>query len=292
MSIIIAGKTPQWEYRWVLRRGQRAKVGRSPWADFCIEDDEQLRDFHCQVAVDQQLCPRVTAIDDAPISVAIKWVPTVDGREELQCIVGQTRLAFQREHHPNTDVPQSDMASDSAQQRSSLKLKQPSRELMQEIGLSEEACELVATQASLALGVEALVGKQWREEAVRYLAAGLQTHKRLHWCSQLLQQAGYPLNGQVAGLLQLWLTEPTESLRQAIAVHVDWNRKLDPNTWLMASISWTGGSLSPSSSIHVPPTEQMIITGVITALSLASAQRDADQFQQHAIEKGMEMLQT
>ncbi len=289
MSILVLGKTPTTDYRWVLRPGQHARVGRSPWAEFCLEGDDELQEYHCQLTIAHDERPLVAPIEAATLAIESDWTPIVGNREQLRITAGRSQLCLQRLRQPDRNDKSTPIVAERAPQHAQVVLR-PEASQLRELGLSEAAIQLIESSLSAENALSQLIEHAWLDDGLRYLAACLPAPARLNWCHEMLQQAGQVLPDDARGLVQLWLAEPQEAIRQAIAQRVDWNRKQDPTTWLLASFGWTGGSLSSHNSIPVAPTDQMISTGVITALNLTAARTDMASFQLAAIERGLQSL--
>lgn len=292
MAIIVSAKSPIAEHRWVLRNGQQARVGCSPWAEYSIEGDQQLREFHCQLSLDAQEQVHVQAIDDAALIVDQNWTVHNHHSEQMRILAGQTHLLLTRQRSKH-DASMTMTSGSSAGQE--MVAPRPGSHLeiglLRQLGMSEQALLVVNHEPTVASGLRALLGAHLLDDAIRFSAAALPVQSRLRWCHEVLARHGVKQAGAVAELLALWLVEPGEPLRQGIARQIDWNRKQDPSTWLLASIGWTGGNLAGESSIPVPPTDQMVITGVITALNLSGTQSGQNHWQYPAVELALARLQ-
>lgn len=295
MSTILVVHSPTNSHRWILRNGQHAQLGKSPWVDFSIQEDEQLRDFHLRLILDRDGVLTLSPMEDCEVRVIQDWSARSRGSEELHAQAAQTQLVFSRPRASQV-VPalyghSSDLSANESENDQIHSVPLP--QAMEAIGMTSPAIDLASQSSSAMKAIQSLVQRDLIDDALRCLTVLLDPLSRLNWCYQLLDQVvDLPSPHDGMTLVQFWLKQPCESQRQKIAARVNWNRKQDPVTWLMASIGWTGGSLSGPTSIHVAPTDQLVATGVITALNLAGAKNNASEFQRQAIELGMSFLET
>ncbi len=238
----------------------------------------------------QDTQPTVAALPGAEVTIQSHWQAVNHGFEQLQARIGNTQLVLKRprlDRGSGLELPNPDSDTREELDHAHHKL---SHELLIEVGLCEQACTVISQQPSLPKAVAMLVEMQLQADALRYLTAYMPALTRIRWCHGLLEQAHLTTSDPCVGDVRAWLAQPSEALRARLAQSVNWGRKNDPWTWLLASISWTGGSLSGNSSIPVPPTDVMVVTGVITAINLASA-TCGQPFQALAIETALRAKQ-
>ena len=158
-------------------------------------------------------------------------------------------------------------------------------------GLSDQAQAYVGQSKSLRNAIDCLQTHNLMEDAVRLLAACLPAHRRIAWCIAALSAFGIPCEPLAHQRIQAWLASSQEPARQEAAAIVDWQRRSDPWTWVLAAISWTGGSLAPANAPPVPPSDDSVVAAIIGSLQLAACHTDPTALRRWLVDSGLEQLE-
>ncbi len=286
MTFVLNCSTPTKNIRWILRAGERARIGKSPWIEFCIADDEDLAEEHFAATYTDQLS--LVAIGEAQIRVAGQCVKNASIDSQTLVEVGQSTILFEPAFLYREETA-------SVSPTTELCLPAPSfwhnkREIAELVALSKEGSAVVDQATSPWEAIEVLASHLLWEDAVRVLAGCLPTVTLIRWGTNALIEHHLPLNDVPMQQVLAWLNEPSDARRIAISADINWSENASPWTWILASISWTGGSLGSSSDTTVTPPQRMIVSAIIAALQLASCQTNRVSFCRYCVSQGLAYL--
>lgn len=177
MTYLIDCITPNEKYRWVLRNGEAARVGRSPWVEFCMEDDVELSPEHFLASYTNRLV--LHAIDGATMDIdGVRVTTTTIGAcskvQVGQCVIHFERL-FSLEASSPTLAPNRIVALAPTDRWENKDL------VLEQVAISPQGIAAIANCNRPLAAVEALVSKLLLEDAIRLLAGSLPVYPLIQW---------------------------------------------------------------------------------------------------------------
>ncbi len=293
MTYLIDCLTPNEKYRWVLRNGEAARVGRSPWVEFCIDDDVELSPEHFLASYTNKLV--LHAIDGATMDIDGERITTTTIGACSKVKVGQCVLHFEQLfplEASSTTVATRRIAAPSQIDRWENKDL-----IIEQVAISPQGIAAISNCNRPLAAIEALVSKLLLEDAIRLLAGSLPVYPLIQWGVHALSHHKIGTDASVQLLAQSWLNEPSDQVRIEISNRIAWNDNASPWTWILASITWTGdiqnviGQTQAAATLKTAvATPKMIVSAMIAALQLASCQRDMRSFREHCLSDGIKRL--
>jgi hypothetical protein len=155
------------------------------------------------------------------------------------------------------------------------KLAAPLPPLLPRLALDEEPAAALAGAQTAAEGVERLLAKGFRNEAVRLAAHALPRREAVWWacmCAAAVPGAAPSAADAAARVAaENWVRKPSdEGLRRAA-----WDAALktefgSPEAWAAVGAFWSGGSMAPEGQPAVPPAEHLTGVAVGGAVVMAA----------------------
>ena len=285
MTYLLDCTTPSQKYRWVLRNGEEARVGCSPWVEFHIENELDILPVHLQISYTNRLV--LHALEGASMDVngARLAIATICSGTDVK--IGNCEIHFAQMF---ASVPLS--VSISPEPNSAIKRNdawENKREIIDNVSLSHEGIAAIESFHRPLAAVEHLSSISLLEDAIRLLAGTLPVYSLIQWVFQAFchHEVG---NEACRTETQRWLNEPTEERRLEIANHVPWNETSCPWTWVLAAISWTSTMHDPCDQAVTVATPKMIVSAMIAALQLASCQKGIRSFREYCVAEGIQFL--
>jgi hypothetical protein len=156
-----------------------------------------------------------------------------------------------------------------------------SRELAQNVTLSDPAKALLQEKQSPAQYLKELASKGHLPDAIQVLAFALPKREAVGWAFQCAREAYGPKpEPKLAAALEAarrWVTDPTEEKRRQAKPAADEAGYGAPAGLCAAAAFWSGGSLGPADQKPIPPDEKLTAKGVGGAVLLAGMMGDAAQ---------------
>lgn len=286
MTLIIECETLRQSYRWTLRPGECARIGRSPWVEFSISEDLAMANEHLQI--DYSHHPVWNWIAPPPENVTSSLDETLRASNHTTFVIGSTQCKITWVHHPLHESRSRERSDAESTATCEAQPWKADRVGLVELGIKASVIKQLDGYNSR---IEAVLG--WKElgqiqEALRLIAWELDHQTRTIWLIKSLPIDRIALD--VVGMMNAWNAEPSELHRKTTE---QWMEKLQtsaPEYWALGAIAWTGGSLGPATSPVVTPPRSLPVLAVITALQLTAAQLSEFDLIEKAIAVGLEML--
>ncbi len=288
MTFVLDCTTPLRKTRWLLRSGERARIGSSPWIEFCIEDDETIAAEHLSASYTDRMT--LQAIGDSQLKVDNKLVASACISDRTLVGIGQCEILFQPAFaRERTTIP----AEVAQEVLGPAKVRWPSKaEVLECVGMSIHGMDVIAQAVEPRAAINLLNDQNLAEDAIRLIAGCLPVNSVIYWCFTALVKHKIISGEKLLPQMREWIAEPNEKLRCEIASGIEWSNNASPWTWILAAVSWTGGSLGQASSPSVPPPQKMIVSAIIASLQLASCQTNRKSFCDYCIREGLKLLPT
>lgn len=289
MTLILECKSPTKKHRWVLRPGELARIGKSPWVEFSVSEDVSLSQEHFSISYLDQIV--VQSLIDATIDINGHDVSnsTIDSRTVIKA--GESSFLLTLASYAPPSLRNSIDTPGEARNTLPTVAWENKREIFERIGLSSRAIESVDSNNSSVDMVRKLYMQDDFEDAIRLLTVLMQTHESIRWCyEQLLDQSSFQ-DAAMQAAVEQWIDDPSEEHRVHVSSYLDSSKLHSSSThWLLASIVWTNGSLAPSDSSPVKPPIDLIWSAIVTALNLTAATTIPSEFRRAAVEVGIDRL--
>lgn len=256
--------------RFVLRRGQSARFGKTDWSDYAFADDAQMADVHFEVHCDSSSCSLRALTDSLPTLVNSKPVTTA------ALLHGDLIRAGQSEFEVILDS--ATIETTTAEARPTVVASQPKEDLpplAKKYGLSADGVA-VAEQCFIAVDMpKKLLALNLVLDAVRWQAHQLPKPQAVAWACQCVRRvsgfSALPSVQQRAVMAaEAWARDPSEENRKKAAAMIDETKVEDVGGALAVAAGWSGGSLAPEGQEIVPPDEMITGRAVFTALLITS----------------------
>lgn len=288
MTLIIECETAKQSYRWTLRPGECARIGRSPWVEFSISGDLAIAGEH--LYIDYSKTPEWNWLAPSPESVTLSLHEALGTSNQTTFFIGSTQFQItwtQRLLQGNRLVPSE---SAGAEQESTRVVKPWT---VDHVGLAElginvdvirqlEGCTDVLT--ALMLWNE----RKQAQETLRLISWELNNPSRVEWLVHAMPNDWGLTDG--TNLAGVWLQDPSETNRQLALQQMGKLQTSAPEYWVLGAIAWTGGSLSTESSVVIAPPRSLPVLAAVTALNLASSKIIEFDLIDQAIATGLEMM--
>ena len=286
MTFLLHYKTPASDRRLVIRTGETARIGHSSWMELCIDDDPSLAEEHFSISYQRQLFLRALAGSQVEVDGNVTSSTTIHSGSKV--IAGQCVFEFIQPHLIERRTLSD--ASTSVSESKPTCVWSDKLSLIDEVGLSVPAVELIRECDTPRVAIELLYAQNLLEDAVRLLAGTLSESQKILWCLSALKEFDVRSGTDFSPSLNAWLSDPCEASRIGIAQIVPWKETSSPWTWLLASITWTGGSLGTQGSTLIAPPRSMITSAIIASLQLSCCHTPADGLRNFCICDGLQRL--
>lgn len=155
---------------------------------------------------------------------------------------------------------------------------------VEQMELSPEAVAVLQPGMSSQAAVQALVGGEHLQDALKLLARLLPKRYAVAWLCQCARGESLgPEDRAGASLAEKWVRDPSETNRRAAFEFANAGGYKSCGTWLAAAAGWSGGSLAPASQqTPVPPAEFLTARAAVAAANLLAALVE-DQFDQRRL---------
>ncbi len=248
----------------IVRDGQTIQVGRSRWADLCLDDD-QLSEVHFELQCDWKGC-RIrdlqsatgTFVNDAKVDVA----PLQSGDS---VVAGSTTFAvsIEGERHAADEVA---AAAEAA--------AEPAAVYCRDLDWSQPAQQLLQEDLAPADYLDRLIAADLLVDAVRFLAAWLPKPAAVAWACGCVRNAlgdsMRPTDQAALEAADAWAAEPDESKRRAADAAAEACDYSGPAASVALAAFWSEGSLAPPDLAPAPPPETATVKAVTGALMAAA----------------------
>ena len=237
------------------------RIGHSPWIEFPVPGELGLMEEH--FAIDYRTEPFAQSINGSIIQVdgASKEYSAIENSSTVVaglCEFKLVRLA-------SNPVPASAQQS-SIPMPPAVSYWTDKESILDKAGISSEGIATILALETPHAAILGLKTKGMLEDGVRLLAIVLPNRYRICWTIQILLHHQIMADQQLLQAVMQWRDEPSEPNRSHVASLVPWQKNGCPWTWIMAAISWTGGTLAGSAETKVSPNDQMIVSAVIASL--------------------------
>lgn len=288
--------TPTETFRWTVRTGEKVRVGCSPWVEMQLPAEFGITPEHFSVCYHHQL--EIRSLGDSELFVDGIAITSTVMDVGMTVTAGDCRFTIENAVNKTTSsLDQNDKGKIIDAHRRCYVWEQK-EEIIQDVALSDEAKQVLQPVGSPWEAVDTLISKKLCEDSVRLLAGCLETEALISWAVFVVGRAELPPNTSVLELARQWCSAPSEAARQSVEDSIHWADTSSLWTWLLAAISWTGGSLTShvAKSQHgvaaIPPPKRMVVAAIIAVMQLACCQTDAAAFRTMAIESGLNALRS
>ncbi len=272
MSVIlnITGSSQTCE-QYVLRTGEVAIVGRSPWADISLAWIPDLEEEHFRVDCRHAVC-RVEALNGSLLRNKVKIDSALlDDGDTLSAgnvdisirFVGLTQDRGYVEPLKLIDKqgPSLDKFS----------------EVLFKAKLSSAGQERVVSGDQLAT-FDALLAAGLNKDACRFAVAILPPSVAVTWAVQQLSEISHLTSEDQDQLLDYIAGQRNTLSAEQIDLRIEALAPNEPDAWLWKAARWSGGSLSKAGQPPVPPAPYLFAVAMSVAVALAAVQRKTDVF--------------
>jgi hypothetical protein len=286
MTLIIECETLRQSYRWTLRPGECARIGRSPWIEFSITEDLAMANEHLQI--DYSHHPAWKWIAPPPENVTSTLDEALRVSNQTTFILGSSQFKItwvQRLLHESRSHELSDVESTTVCEAQPWKAD---RVGLVELGIKTDVIKQLDGYTSRIEAVLCWKEQGQMQEALRLIAWELDHENRITWLIKSLPKDR--IAPDVVGMMNAWIFEPSELHRQTAAQWMGNLQTSAPEYWSLGAIAWTGGSLGPATSPVVTPPRSLPVLAAITALQLTASQFSEFDVIEKAIAIGLEIL--
>jgi hypothetical protein len=288
MTLIIECETLRQSYRWTLRPGECARIGRSPWVEFSVSGDLAIANEHLRI--DYSHHPEWNWIAPTPQNLTSSLNEALGVSNHTAFFIGSTQFQItwvQRSLHECHSLRHEVFGAE-LESASELHPWNVDREGLEELGIKTDVVKQLDGCTS---PMEAAL--RWRkqgqiQEALRLIAWELGHQSRIAWLIESIPKER--VIADVVERMNTWLNEPSESKRQSTALRMECLQTSAPEYWFLGAIAWTGGSLSANPSPVITPPRSLPVLAAVTALQLASSQVTEFDLIDRAISIGLESL--
>ena len=291
-AILRVESNPYLGRKLALRSGQSATVGRTDWADFCVETDEQLADFEFQLNCENANCTLTSCNLLSPILVNGRAVISVSLNDGDTIQAGTT--TFRVEIPNQTKDPLSSVASDSNRPAQT-------ESWLANIDLSDKAWELASDATEPLEFVQKLRENEQFTDAINILAHMLSKPDSVIWAANCVRDVNTELvdvDQDALAAAEKWAIEPNESNRRAAenaARNVATECPQSASRWLAMSAFWSDGNIATTDGSVILPdehlTHQAIKFGLISAATHPQS-KFADERLNDFISSALEQIAT
>ncbi|GEM_PF-6193066 len=293
MSIVLTAQFADYApRRLTLRSGQRAVVGRSPWAEFCLSEDTQLAEEHFEVACSPQPCLLATP-HGVSLSLGGKPVdrlPLFNSQDQaIPFFAARTRFVARRVlSQTKLESPPVEAIEDARRLES---LHRRLRQVAHEMKLAPvPEAMLLASKSEAELARQFAVQQRW-SDAVRLVVRCLPLPLAIDWLRGTLL-ATIAMEPSVGELVDRWCACPERLQREAVVQCLASGKAPEgPWRYLLNSIQYSGGSLAPPGQPEVVPPAQLSALALATAFQLCRA-ADPDGDVEAAVRDGIALLES
>ncbi|TVS08484.1 MAG: FHA domain-containing protein [Planctomycetaceae bacterium] len=259
----------------IVRDGQTVQVGRSRWADLCLDEDPQLSEVHFELQCDWKGC-RIrdlqsasgTFVNDAKVDVA----PLQSGDS---VVAGTTTFTVSIEGEDQAAGELVAGAEGAAAPTA------PAAVYCRDLDWSEPAQQLLQEDLPPADYLDRLIAADLLPDAVRFLAAWLPKPAAVAWACgcvrSVLGESLGPSDQAALDAAEAWAAEPEESKRRAAEAAAETCQYTGPAASVALAAFWSEGSLAPPDLAPVPPPETATAKAVTGALMTAAPCGDPRQ---------------
>jgi hypothetical protein len=286
MTLIIECETLRQSYRWTLRPGECARIGRSPWIEFSISEDLAMASEHLQI--DYSHHPVWNWIAPSPENVTSTLGEALRASNHTTFVIGSTQCKItwvQRLLHDNRSHDISDAESTAVCEAQPWKAD---RVGLVELGIKADVIKQLDGYTSRIEAVLCWKEQGQMQEALRLIAWELDHQTRVTWLIKAIPKDR--IASDVIGMMNSWIFETSELHRQTAAQWMENLQTSAPEYWALGAIAWTGGSLGPATSPVVTPPRSLPVLAAITALQLTASQLTEIDLIEKAITVGLEIL--
>jgi hypothetical protein len=286
MTLIIECETLRQSYRWTLRPGECARIGRSPWVEFSISEDLEMASEHLQI--DYSHHPLWNWIAPPPENVTSTLDEALRASSYTAFVIGSTPCKITWVHHPlheRRSRERSDAESTAIREAQPWKAD---RVGLVELGIKADVIKQLDGYTSRIEAVLCWKEQGQMQEALRLIAWELDHQTRVTWFINSLPKDR--IASDVIDMMTAWISDPSDLHRQTAAQWMENLQTSAPEYWALGAIAWTGGSLGPATSPVVTPPRSLPVLAVITALQLTASQLSEFDLIEKAIAIGLEIL--
>ena len=290
MTLIIKCETAKQSYRWTLRPGECAFIGRSPWVEFSISDDLAIAGEHLRIDYSQY--PEWNWLAPPPESVTLSLDEALGTSNQTTFTIGSTQFQITWSHRllqGNRSVP-SDFACTEEEPTCVVKPWNVDHEGLAELGVKADVVRQLVDCTDATMAVMLWRERNQMQDALRLIAWELNNQSRVAWLVHAIPNNWGLADG--SKLANIWLEDPSESNRQLALQRMEQLETSAPEYWMLGAIAWTGGSLSTAPSAVIAPPRSLPVLAALTALNLASSQIVEFDLIERAISNGLEMLRS
>ena len=286
MTLIIECETLRQSYRWTLRPGECARIGRSPWIEFSISEDLAIASEHLQI--DYSHHPVWNWIAPSPENITSTLGEALRVSNQTTFVLGSSQFKItwvQRLLHDNRCRELSDAESTAICERKPWKAD---RLGLVELGINTDVIKQLDGYTSRIESVLYLHEQGQMQEALRLIAWEIDHQNRIKWLLKVIPKDR--IASDVVDLMNAWIFEPSELHRKTAAQWMENLQTSAPEYWSLGAIAWTGGSLGPATSPVITPPRSLPVLAAITALQLTASQLTEFDLIEKAITVGLEIL--
>ena len=259
----------------IIRDGQTVQVGRSKWADLCLDEDDRLSDVHFELQCDWKGClirdlqsATGTFVNDAKVDAA----PLQSGDS---VVAGSTTFAVHIEGERRAAGQLVAGAEPAAAAVA------PAAVYCRDLDWSEPAQQLLQEDLPPADYLDRLIAADLLPDAVRFLAAWLPKPASVAWACGCVRSAlgdsMRPADQAALDAAEAWASEPDEPKRRAAEGTAEACHYTGPAASVALAAFWSGGSLAAPDLAPVPPPETATTKAVTGALMMAAPCGDPAQ---------------
>lgn len=290
--------------KFVLRHGQVARVGRTEWADFAVEHDEQLDDLHFELQCSTHECRLFTFDGAKPVLINGQQTAVATLRHADRIQAGQSTFLIELAGVPAATYGSCDHSADGtsggchpaelaseAQEphdttdptlNSPPPLPATLAEWCQALELSD-AEPLLSEITDPQQLIATLAAEEKFPAAITLRAALLPTDKAVRWAGRCVAQSVSnlsPASEEALVAAENWVRQPSEATRRraeqaAVATEFE-----GPAAWVALAAFWSSGSIAPADLPPVAPPLGLSAKAVSAALTLAATGQTAQPAQE------------
>ena len=266
-----------------IRPGQQVQIGRTEWADLCIDDDPEMSDVHFAVECDYQGC-RIrdlgsqsgTTVAGEPVDV--KTLRSGD-------VIAASRTSFEV-HIEGAAAPSGDAAQESTAAEPFVLIPQSTaKEICALYNVEDEAAPHLKDGLAPREFVDALLANDLPLAAIRFLAHALPKQEACWWASRCLVQGNpdalSPPEEAALKAAVAWIENPSEENRRSAGAAGQSRASSTAAGYLALAVFNTGGSIGAPDGPQVPPPDTMTAAFVGVTVALAAPAESLDEAKRH-----------